>query len=201
MDAWYLLYCKRGQQSRAVQHLDMQAIRHFCPVLTVKKLRRGHWREEQEVLFPNYLFVYFDPDVFSVTKVHATRGVARMVRFGDELAKVPDDVMQGLECAYANFNPNRADLPAELSPVTPASTTSASLHSSAPQAEVLLPEHSADHKQACDHQVRVADTAHQEALWLQALSTINLEPDGEKRSLLLVNLLNAHYLQTRKPRR
>ncbi|MGL4957928.1 MAG: hypothetical protein ACRC49_02845, partial [Plesiomonas sp.] len=46
-----------------------------------------------------------------------------------------------------------------------------------------------------------ADTAESETSWVEGLSAIYLEPDGEKRSLLLVNLLNTRYLQTRKSRR
>ncbi|MGL5727649.1 MAG: transcription termination/antitermination NusG family protein, partial [Plesiomonas sp.] len=93
MDAWYLLYCKRGQQSRAAQHLELQNIRYFCPMLTVTKQRRGKTQEESEALFANYLFVHFNPDQLSVTRVQATRGVARLVRFGETLARVPDEVL------------------------------------------------------------------------------------------------------------
>ncbi len=191
MNAWYLLYCKRGQQSRAVQHLDMQAIRHFCPVLTVKKLRRGHWREEQEALFPNYLFVHFDPDVFSVTKVHATRGVARVVRFGDDLAKVPDEVIRGLEHSYASFDLGFLNTTAEpVSATTPAPMQSTEkLNANTPLT---------DQNNHSENNEKSADTA--DAAWVAGLSAISLEPDGEKRSLLLVNLLNTRYLQTRKSR-
>lgn len=100
MDAWYLLYCKRGQQSRATQHLELQDIRYFCPMLTVKKQRRGQWQEEAEALFANYLFVHFNPDQLSVTRVQATRGVARLVRFGETLARVPDEVLIDLARRY-----------------------------------------------------------------------------------------------------
>lgn len=100
MDAWYLLYCKRGQQSRAAQHLELQNIRYFCPMLVVKKYRRGQWQEEAEALFANYLFVHFNPDQLSVTRLHATRGVARLVRFGETLAKVPDQVLISLARRY-----------------------------------------------------------------------------------------------------
>ncbi|MGL5729089.1 MAG: hypothetical protein ACRCYD_14715, partial [Plesiomonas sp.] len=48
---------------------------------------------------------------------------------------------------------------------------------------------------------KLADTANSETLWIEGLSAVYLEPDGEKRSLLLVNLLNTRYLQTRKSRR
>ncbi|MGL5344129.1 MAG: transcription/translation regulatory transformer protein RfaH [Plesiomonas sp.] len=197
MNAWYLLYCKRGQQSRAVQHLDMQAIRHFCPVLTVKKLRRGHWREEQEALFPNYLFVHFDPDVFSVTKVHATRGVARVVRFGDDLAKVPDEVVRGLEHSYASFDPSFLDTTAEQTSVTQSAQTAPMQGIEKINVNTPLTNQS-NHSSNNNNS---ADTADSETLWVEGLSAIYLEPDGEKRSLLLVNLLNTRYLQTRKSRR
>ncbi|MDA1381036.1 hypothetical protein PCI56_17280 [Plesiomonas shigelloides subsp. oncorhynchi] len=69
-------------------------------MLTVKKQRRGQWQEEAEALFANYLFVHFNPDQLSVTRVQATRGVARLVRFGETLARVPDEVLIDLARRY-----------------------------------------------------------------------------------------------------
>ncbi len=42
-----------------------------------------------EPLFPNYLFVEFDPEVIHTTTISATRGVSHFVRFGTSPRRFP----------------------------------------------------------------------------------------------------------------
>lgn len=62
MESWYLLYCKRGQLSRAQKHLKWQAVNCFSPIITLEKILRSKRIAISELLFPNYLFVLFDPE-------------------------------------------------------------------------------------------------------------------------------------------
>ncbi|MGK3373343.1 transcription termination/antitermination NusG family protein, partial [Citrobacter youngae] len=41
MQAWYLLYCKRGQLQRAQEHLERQAVNCLTPMITLEKMVRG----------------------------------------------------------------------------------------------------------------------------------------------------------------
>ena len=41
MQAWYLLYCKRGQLQRAQEHLERQSVNCLTPVITLEKMQRG----------------------------------------------------------------------------------------------------------------------------------------------------------------
>ncbi len=61
MQARYLLYCKRGQLQRAQEHLERQSVNCLTPVITLEKMQRGKRMTVSEPLFPNYLFVEFDP--------------------------------------------------------------------------------------------------------------------------------------------
>ena len=36
MQAWYLLYCKRGQLQRAQEHLERQSVNCLTPVITLE---------------------------------------------------------------------------------------------------------------------------------------------------------------------
>lgn len=83
MQSWYLLYCKRGQLQRAQEHLERQAVSCLTPMITLEKMVRGKRTSVSEPLFPNYLFVEFDPEVIHTTTINATRGVSHFVRFGD----------------------------------------------------------------------------------------------------------------------
>ncbi|OAT26944.1 transcription/translation regulatory transformer protein RfaH [Proteus myxofaciens] len=90
MKSWHLLYCKRGQIPRAIEHLERQNVICFTPMVTVEKLLRGKRTKVIEPLFPNYLFIHFDTEVIHTTTISSTRGVNSFVRFG----KFPVTVQQ-----------------------------------------------------------------------------------------------------------
>ena len=156
MQAWYLLYCKRGQLQRAQEHLERQAVHCLTPVITLEKIQRGKRTEVTEPLFPNYLFVEFDPEVIHTTTINATRGVSHIVRFGARPATVPASVIHQLSI-YKQ--------PEDLTdPETPF-----------PGDDVVITEGA-----------------------FEGLKAIFAEPDGEARSMLLLNLLNKQVLQSVK---
>lgn len=80
MQAWYLLYCKRGQLQRAQEHLERQSVNCLMPTIALEKIIRGKRTMVSEPLFPNYLFIEFDPEVIHTTTISATRGVNNFVR-------------------------------------------------------------------------------------------------------------------------
>lgn len=78
MQAWYLLYCKRGQLQRAQEHLERQSVNCLMPTIALEKIIRGKRTMVSEPLFPNYLFIEFDPEVIHTTTISATRGVKQL---------------------------------------------------------------------------------------------------------------------------
>lgn len=96
MQSWYLLYCKRGQLLRAKEHLERQSVTCLTPMITLEKIVRGKRAAVSEPLFPNYLFVEFDPEVIHTTTINSTRGVSHFVRFGSQPATVPESVIHDL---------------------------------------------------------------------------------------------------------
>ena len=108
-----------------------------------------------EPLFPNYLFVEFDPEVIHTTTINATRGVSHFVRFGASPAQVPSTVIHQLSL----YKPEGV-----TDPETPY-----------PGDSVIITEGA-----------------------LEGLQAIFKEPDGEARSMLLLNLLNKQVLQSIK---
>lgn len=147
MQAWYLLYCKRGQLQRAQEHLERQAVNCVTPMITLEKIVRGKRTPVSEPLFPNYMFVEFDPEVIHTTTINATRGVSHFVRFGAKAATVPSSVIHQLSIASPE---------GITDPQTPY-----------PGDSVLITEGA-----------------------FEGLEAIFTEPDGEARSMLLLNLLN-----------
>lgn len=99
MEKWYLLYCKRGQIERAIEHLNRQNVICMTPMTEMKKVVRGKRTIVQEALFPNYLFVKFDHNEIHTTTIQSTRGVSHFIRFGQLPAEVPDEIIELLQQA------------------------------------------------------------------------------------------------------
>lgn len=155
MESWYLLYCKRGQLLRAQEHLQRQEVNCLTPMITLEKIVRGKRTAVKEPLFPNYMFVQFDPETIHTTTIHSTRGVSHFVRFGAQPATVPADVIEQL----VNYQPENV-----TDPETPY-----------PGDSVVIIEGA-----------------------FAGLEAIFGEPDGEARSMLLLNLLNKQVMQSVK---
>lgn len=93
---WYLIQCKGGESFRAAEHLDNQGYQVFHPVLQVQKKRRGKLCWIDEPLFPYYLFIRLDRLASNWRPIRSTRGVLRLVGFGDEPLPVDDGLVDTL---------------------------------------------------------------------------------------------------------
>lgn len=153
MEAWYLLYCKRGQTERAKKHLSNQDIPCFTPMITLEKVVRGKRTKVIEPLFPNYLFIELDPERVHTTTVQATRGVSHFIRFGALPTVIPFTVIKTLMTA--------------------------------PPTEMCAPE-----------TPMLGDTVMITQGTFEGFQAIYHESDGEKRAILLLNLLNKAVKQT-----
>ncbi|WP_265498738.1 transcription/translation regulatory transformer protein RfaH [Providencia rustigianii] len=149
MEKWYLLYCKRGQLDRAIEHLTRQYVTCMTPMTEMEKVVRGKRVIVTEALFPNYLFVKFDHEKIHTTTVQSTRGVSHFIRFGKLPVEVPEEIMELLQQAPIG-------------------------HSKAPD----LPAHG--------DSVIITDGI------FAGVKAIFDEPDGESRSILLLNILNTN---------
>lgn len=147
MQSRYLLYCKRGQLQRARGTPRKTGCELHGTDDHHGKMVRGKRTAVSEPLFPNYLFVEFDPEVIHTTTINATRGVSHFVRFGASPAIVPSAVIHQLSV----YKPK--DI---VDPATPY-----------PGDKVIITEGA-----------------------FEGFQAIFTEPDGEARSMLLLNLIN-----------
>ncbi len=114
MEKWYLLYCKRGQIDRAIEHLNRQSVICMTPMTEMEKVVRGKRITVNEPLFPNYLFVKFDHNEIHTTTIQSTRGVSHFIRFGQLPAEVPSEIIELLQQAPIGHSvapdmPNQGD--------------------------------------------------------------------------------------------
>ncbi len=94
MKAWYLVYCKSKNEERAKLNLMMQGVESYFPMFMEDKLIKGKKVTKRVPLFPNYLFVYFDPAQFSVSRLHSTRGVSRIVGCGEVIQPIDSNIIK-----------------------------------------------------------------------------------------------------------
>lgn len=90
---WYVIQCKGGESFRAAEHLANQAFDVFHPVLEVQKKRRGKLAWIAEPLFPYYLFIRLDRIASNWRPIRSTRGVLKLLTFGDEPVAVADSLI------------------------------------------------------------------------------------------------------------
>ncbi len=83
--SWYAVLTKPKQEQRAETNLRAWNIEAFTP-----KFRDR--RRSIKPLFPRYLFAHFNPQC-CLHRVTFTRGVHSIVRFGDSLARIDDQII------------------------------------------------------------------------------------------------------------
>ncbi|MGO2131460.1 MAG: transcription/translation regulatory transformer protein RfaH [Halomonas sp.] len=82
---WYVIQCKGGESFRAAEHLGNQAFEVFHPVLQVQKKRRTKLVWVDEPLFPYYVFIRLSTLASNWRPIRSTRGVLKLLTFGDGL--------------------------------------------------------------------------------------------------------------------
>jgi len=98
-ERWYVVQTKPREERRAVDNLERQGYR--CKLMTrdTERVRRGVRCFVAEPLFPGYLFIALDRHESDWSKIRSTRGVSRMVRFGDHFPSLSPEVVVAIEQA------------------------------------------------------------------------------------------------------
>ena len=149
MKQWYLLYCKRGEQTRAKMHLENQGVECFYPEIEVEKILRGKKQKALEPLFPSYIFVCFDFEQGpTFTTVRSTRGVTDFIRFGVHPKVIEPTLIEELKNFLPNFEAAQTNLPKQ------------------------------------------GDVVRIKSGQFEGIEAIYQESDGEKRSFMLVKMIN-----------
>lgn len=96
MKSWYLLYCKPRSETRAQDNLKLQQIETYLPLLPEQTTQGGKTTVKRVPLFPNYLFIHFDPLETSVSRIHSTRGVTRIVGCKEQMTAIDDAMIHSI---------------------------------------------------------------------------------------------------------
>jgi transcriptional antiterminator RfaH len=96
---WFLIHTKPRQEACAIENLERQGFTCYLPMLLAEKVRQGKLVALDEPLFPRYLFIQLGQGAQSQSwaPIRSTRGVSRLVSFGNEPAKVPSELVECLK--------------------------------------------------------------------------------------------------------
>ncbi|QIZ77468.1 transcription/translation regulatory transformer protein RfaH [Ferrimonas lipolytica] len=147
MQAWYLLYCKGRREKTVQQSFEHRQITCYVPEIEIEAIIAGKKQRKMVPLFPNYVFVRFDPHISGYGEITRVPNVASIVRTNGELAPVELSLVVGLREALKRRTEPEVDLPKK------------------------------------GDKVVITDGA------FANLEAVFEEPDGEKRSILLVKML------------
>jgi transcriptional antiterminator RfaH len=93
---WYVVFTKPKREASAEENLRRQAFECFLPRIQQPRRRQNKRVVVAEPMFPRYLFVHVDVVQQNVAPIRSTFGVSGLVRFGNELAVVPDPIIETL---------------------------------------------------------------------------------------------------------
>jgi transcriptional antiterminator RfaH len=93
---WYAIYSKPRQESCALENLKRQEYEAYLPLIKHKKRSRGKWVDAIEPLFPRYLFIHLALFQDSFYSIRSTRGVSKIVQFGNDPVQVPNAFINDL---------------------------------------------------------------------------------------------------------
>ena len=93
MNHWYAVHTKPRQEAVAEKNLRRQDYEVYLPQILERRRRRGHIVQVIEPLFPRYLFIRLNLAVDNAAPIRSTTGVNNMVRFGDQIRPIPDEVI------------------------------------------------------------------------------------------------------------
>ncbi len=94
---WYLVYSKPNQEWVACDNLLRQGYETYLPTIRNRKRRAGRYVNVIEPMFPRYLFIHLDTQTDNWSPIRSTIGVSTLVRFGQQPARVPDELIDVLK--------------------------------------------------------------------------------------------------------
>lgn len=93
---WYVVLTKPRQEQRAAINLANQGGEVYLPMLSVERTKNGKRIQQEEVLFPGYLFLKTAEQGPLMGKIRSTYGVRGLLRFGEQPVNVSDQLIQDI---------------------------------------------------------------------------------------------------------
>jgi len=95
---WFAVVTKPRQEQIALENLQRQGFKCFLPM--AENPYQRHSKKQKKIiepLFPRYLFLNAIAKTQNLAPIRSTRGVISMVRFGTELAVIPESIINAIK--------------------------------------------------------------------------------------------------------
>ena len=96
-DKWYLLQYKWNNYNIALENLRRQKFETFFPLLEKTKRTNTKFENYSTPLFPGYIFITFNINEQRWVKIKSTRGISRIICFGNKPTEVPSNIIFNLK--------------------------------------------------------------------------------------------------------
>ena len=107
---WYIVQIKPKSYHTATQNLERQGFETFLPKMKITQKKENKFLFKSGYVFPGYMFVCFDPDIISWTKINSTYGVSKILSFNNKPSEISSDLIQDLKIRYEiNSNPTQKE--------------------------------------------------------------------------------------------
>ena len=93
---WYLVYCKPRQEVSARVNLERQGYEVYLPMIRTRKRGQVNKTLCLQAMFPRYLFIRLSKILDNWAPIRSTVGVSHLVKFGLELATLPNELIETL---------------------------------------------------------------------------------------------------------
>ena len=97
---WYIAQIKPKSYHTATQNLERQGFETFLPKMKITQKKENKFLFKSGYVFPGYMFVCFDPDIISWTKINSTYGVSKILAFNNKPSEIPSDLILELKTRY-----------------------------------------------------------------------------------------------------
>lgn len=110
---WYVAQTQPRKEVLALEHLQRQGFLGFLPLVKRPQKRAAKVVFASTPLFPNYIFVGFDPERERWRSINGTIGIARLVSFGEQPTPLPRGFVETLMSKVGDEEdcPLEAELP------------------------------------------------------------------------------------------
>lgn len=98
---WYLAQFKPNAHRLACENLERQGFDVFLPLLEETRRTGSRFAQFRVPLFQGYVFVGFDVTHPGWRAISNTRGITRLVKFGEAPVPVPDGLVEALRLRCA----------------------------------------------------------------------------------------------------
>ena len=108
--SWIVARNKPNQDKIALINLERQNFEFFQPTFKTMSRRQNKFTEIIKPVFPGYIFIAINLEENNWHKINNTRGISRIIVFGNEIPLMHCELIEALKCRFSlNKTPKAVD--------------------------------------------------------------------------------------------